>query len=201
MRSILRFARGAAARPAPPNHDACRHLLPRGSPAREPAPAARPRDSVVGQDPGGRTPDRGTRGLRAACRGRALRPPIGRTGTGAASVRRAADRLSRRTVSAHLRPAPRVAGTEATAHRDHGSPDRDGGSRGRGSPGHGESQGLLAYHRPQGRRVLKGLVAADVPVKGDGPEPARQLAAKTPTRIATACAPAPYSCSSASPRR
>ena len=41
------YARGARARPVRPGYDACRHLLPRGSPAREPPSPARAGDGVL----------------------------------------------------------------------------------------------------------------------------------------------------------
>src|SRR5438093_3628942 len=80
MRSMSEYDRGARARPARPGHDACRHLLPRGPPAREPPSPARGGDGVLDQDSGRGAPGRRARGLRAPCRGRALRPAIGRAG-------------------------------------------------------------------------------------------------------------------------
>src|SRR5205814_4132639 len=68
-----------------------------------------------------------------------LRATASRTGARACSCR-PGDASA--MVTAHLRAAPRAAGAEATAHRDHGSADRAGGCPGRRSSGHPEILGI-----------------------------------------------------------
>ena len=150
-----------SSRPVRPGYDACRHLLPRGSPAREPPSPARAGDGVLEPDSGRGTPSRRARGLRAACRGPSSTSGHRLSGSGCSACA-----PSCRSHNPDERFPPTYAGLLASQERKRqriATMDLliataavvDGAALVTRNP-----KDCLADHRPRGRCVLKGLGAA-----------------------------------------